>query len=98
MPNALRMIAELALARTPAGSDPLLEQARLASMRSLGGGGPVFVRSFLANIEASLAGLQSGDRVLSVEEKPQHPKSNYCITGLYFYDRRVCALAKQVRP
>ena len=37
-------------------------------------------------------------RVLSVEEKPQHPKSNYCITGLYFYDRRVCALAKQVRP
>lgn len=37
-------------------------------------------------------------KVLSVEEKPQHPKSNYCITGLYFYDRRVCALAKQVRP
>lgn len=37
-------------------------------------------------------------RVLSVEEKPQHPKSNYCITGLYFYDRRVAKMAKQVRP
>ena len=37
-------------------------------------------------------------RVLSVEEKPQHPKSNYCITGLYFYDWRVCAFARQVRP
>ena len=37
-------------------------------------------------------------KVLSVEEKPQHPKSNYAITGLYFDPKGVSAMAEQVRP
>ena len=42
--------------------------------------------------------LTQDGKILSVEEKPQHPKSNYCITGLYFYDKRVVEFAKQVKP
>lgn len=37
-------------------------------------------------------------KVLSVEEKPAHPKSNYCITGLYFYPAGVSEMAEQVQP
>lgn len=42
--------------------------------------------------------LGENEEILSVEEKPQHPKSNYCITGLYFYPKGVAEKAKQVKP
>lgn len=42
--------------------------------------------------------FDTNGKVVSVEEKPKIPKSNYCITGLYFYDNRVIEFAKKITP
>ena len=61
-------------------------------------GASVFVYHVQDPERYGVAEFNHDNQVISLEEKPQNPKSNYAVTGLYFYDQKVVELAKNLKP
>jgi glucose-1-phosphate thymidylyltransferase len=74
----------------------LVAQLRTASDRT--SGSTVFGYHVQDPERYGVVEFDQAGRAVSIEEKPSQPKSNYAVTGLYFYDRQVCDIAAQIRP
>ena len=76
----------------------LSRHLRAAVERAEGGGATVFGYHVDDPERFGVVEFDEHFNAVSIEEKPERPKSNYAVTGLYFYDSRVCELAKRVVP
>ena len=71
---------------------------RLRAVAARASGATVFAYWVADPERYGVVELDRDDRVLSVEEKPTEPKSNWAVTGLYFYDNSVADIAREVQP
>jgi glucose-1-phosphate thymidylyltransferase len=72
---------------------PLLQRANARST-----GATVFAYHVTDPERYGVVEFDARQRAVSIEEKPKAPKSNYAVTGLYFYDRQVCDIAASIKP
>jgi glucose-1-phosphate thymidylyltransferase len=74
----------------------LVRQLRSADTR--GNGATVFAYHVTDPERYGVVAFDAQQRAVSIEEKPKSPKSNYAVTGLYFYDEQVCDIAATIKP
>ncbi|UDF35080.1 UNVERIFIED_ORG: glucose-1-phosphate thymidylyltransferase RfbA [Shinella sp. XGS7] len=70
----------------------------LRSASSQGNGATVFAYHVTDPERYGVVDFDQDQKALSIEEKPEQPKSNYAVTGLYFYDAQVCDIAAGIKP
>lgn len=77
----------------------LTERIRAAVARAESGKGATIFGYYVEDPQRfGIVEFDRSGKAISLEEKPEHPKSNYCVTGLYFYDGKAVEYAKSLRP
>jgi glucose-1-phosphate thymidylyltransferase len=74
----------------------LIKQLTNADVRQTGAS--VFAYHVTDPERYGVVAFDANKRAISIEEKPKQPKSNYAVTGLYFYDNQVCDIAANIKP
>ena len=78
--------------------DNIFDQDFSSSIKSFKRGGMVFVKQVPDPERSGVVEFDKNMKVISIEEKPKNPKSNYVIVGIYVYDSRVVKIAKSLKP
>lgn len=78
--------------------DNIFEDDFSDDIRNFKNGAKVFAKYVPDPERFGVVEFDSENRAISIEEKPQNPKSNYCVTGLYVYDNKVVDISKNLKP
>lgn len=78
--------------------DNIFEDDISRSIKDFKAGGMIFAKEVPDPKRFGIVEFDKRGNVLSIEEKPLHPKSNFCVTGAYIYDQRVVKIAKKMVP
>ncbi len=78
--------------------DNIFEDDLAEDIKNFQKGGMIFAKKVPDPERFGIIEFDSRGRAISIEEKPLKPKSNFCVTGVYVYDNRVVAMAKNLKP
>jgi len=78
--------------------DNIFEDDFSDDIKNFSGGAKIFAKEVKDPQRFGVVEFNKNNKAISIEEKPENPKSNYCVTGLYVYDNRVIDIAKNLKP